>query len=195
MIITISGKPGSGKSTVAKIIARKFAFKHYSGGDFFRKMAKERGITLEEMGELAKKDESIDKQLDDYQIELGKNEDNFIIDSRIGFYCIPHSVKIFIDIDLKIAAERVFKDQRDSEEAYENVQSVLKSMKKRIDLEKERYRKYYDIDDLHDPKYYDYMIDSTHIVAEQVADNIIKFIKTRIAEGVKNVLKNNKNGQ
>ncbi|MBI4895088.1 MAG: cytidylate kinase family protein [Candidatus Aenigmarchaeota archaeon] len=192
MIITISGKPGSGKSTVAKIIAKKLAFKHYSIGDFLGKMAKERNITLEQIGELAKKDESIDKQLDNYQLDLGKSEDNFIIDSRIGFNFIPHSVKIFIDVDLKIAAERVFKDQRDDEEEKDSVQSMLKAMKKRIDLEKERYKKYYGIEDFHDSKHYDYVIDSTHITAEQVADNIIKFIKTRIAEGVKNVLKNNK---
>ena len=49
MIITISGTPGSGKSTVAKMIATKLGFKHYSTGDFMRQMAKERGISLEEL--------------------------------------------------------------------------------------------------------------------------------------------------
>ena len=64
MIITISGKAGSGKSTVAKEIARKLELKHYSIGDLMRQMAKEKNISLSELGELAEKDDSIDKELD-----------------------------------------------------------------------------------------------------------------------------------
>ncbi|MCH9028900.1 MAG: nucleoside monophosphate kinase, partial [Bacteroidetes bacterium] len=64
MIITISGKAGSGKSTVAKELARKLELKHYSIGDLMRQMAKEKNISLTELGKLAEKDDSIDKELD-----------------------------------------------------------------------------------------------------------------------------------
>lgn len=44
MIITISGYPGSGKSTIADIIAKKLKLKRYSVGNFRRELAKKRGI-------------------------------------------------------------------------------------------------------------------------------------------------------
>ena len=46
MIITISGIAGSGKSTVAKLLAKKLNCKHYSVGDFMRQIAKEKNIPL-----------------------------------------------------------------------------------------------------------------------------------------------------
>ena len=42
MIIAISGKAGSGKSTVAKLLASKLRLRHYSIGDLMREMAKEK---------------------------------------------------------------------------------------------------------------------------------------------------------
>ncbi len=39
MIITIAGMPGSGKTTVAKILADKLNLKRYSMGDLRGKMA------------------------------------------------------------------------------------------------------------------------------------------------------------
>jgi len=64
MIITISGKAGSGKSTVAKQLAKKLNLKHYSIGDIMRKLAKEKNISLNELSKLAEKDKTIDLTLD-----------------------------------------------------------------------------------------------------------------------------------
>ena len=105
MIITISGKPGSGKSTIAKELAKKLKLKHFSIGDFMREMAKDKNISLLELSELSEEDKSIDKELDNKQIQLGKREDNFIIDSRLGFHFIPNSVKIFLEVEIKESAK------------------------------------------------------------------------------------------
>ncbi len=61
MIITISGKAGSGKSTIAKQLAKKLGLKHYSTGDFMRQMAKDKGVSLLELSRIAEKDKSIDQ--------------------------------------------------------------------------------------------------------------------------------------
>ena len=39
--ITISGSPGSGKTTIAKLLAKKLGIKYVYSGDIFRKKAKE----------------------------------------------------------------------------------------------------------------------------------------------------------
>ncbi|MBI2112124.1 AAA family ATPase, partial [Candidatus Woesearchaeota archaeon] len=83
MIITISGTAGSGKSTVGKLLAKKLKYKHYSMGDLQRQIAEQRGITLLELGKLEETDPSIDKELDQKQIQLGKTENKFIIDGRL----------------------------------------------------------------------------------------------------------------
>ena len=79
MIITISGKAGSGKSTVAKMLSERLRLKHYSIGDLMRAMAKEKGMSLLEFNKLAEKDKSIDLELDNKLKELGKSKDNFVV--------------------------------------------------------------------------------------------------------------------
>ena len=71
MIITISGVPGSGKSTAGKSVARKLGYEYVSMGDFRGKMAMERGLTIDELNKLGEKEDWTDRQADEYQRELG----------------------------------------------------------------------------------------------------------------------------
>lgn len=176
MIITISGLPGSGKTTIGKLLAESIGFKFYSIGDLRGKMAMERGLTIDQLNELGMREEWTDKEVDEYQKELGKKENNFVIESRLGFYFIPKSLKIFLEVDLKTAAERIFKSQRPDEERKETVEEILESMKKRIENDKMRYKKYYGIEDFMDKSHYDIVIDTTNLGIKQVVEEIIKFI-------------------
>ena len=78
----MAGGLGSGKSTTAKIVAEKLGYSHYSGGDFMRKMAEKRGISLADLGNMAETDASIDKEIDQMQKEFMDTNDSFVIDSR-----------------------------------------------------------------------------------------------------------------
>ena len=111
MIITISGEPGSGKSTVAKAIAEKLKIKHLSAGDFMRELAAERKMTILELTQKAEKDQSIDKEIDERTKKLAE-QDNFIIDSRLAWYFIPKSLKIYLKCSADEAAKRVFTQKR-----------------------------------------------------------------------------------
>lgn len=104
MIITISGKPGSGKSTIAKILAKNHNLKHYSTGDFFRERANKLGLNLEQYSKLAEQSRDIDNETDDWQTQLGKNQDDFIIDGRLSHKFIEKAIKIFLDIDKETGA-------------------------------------------------------------------------------------------
>ena len=177
MIITISGNAGSGKSTVGKIVSKKLGLKRYSTGDFMRQMAEERGITLLELSKLAEFDRKIDEELDMRQIELGKNEDNFIIDARLGFKFIPNSIKIFLYCELDESARRIFNHAR-STEKNESFEQTKENIKTRQESERKRYKEYYNLENYMDEKHYDLVVDTTNISPEEVAKKIFEYIET-----------------
>lgn len=181
MIITISGKPGAGKTTVAKILAKRLNYEHISMGDLRGKIALKHGLTIDELNEIGKKEIWTDKEADDELIRLGKEEDNLVIDTRIGFHFISNSIKIFLDVNSRIGAERVFKDYRPDEPRKESVDKLEETLKKRIANDQERYKKYYNIDFL-DKSNYDLIIDTTNLTKGEVVDKLIKFIKDITAD-------------
>ncbi|MCP3684904.1 MAG: AAA family ATPase [bacterium] len=176
MIITISGAAGSGKSTVARLIAKALKIEHYSVGDLMRELAEEKGITLLELSKLAETDTSIDKQLDDKQIALGKSHDNFVIDSRLGFYFIPNSVKVFLKVTPEEAVKRVFKAKRSLEKENTTLEKTREAMDTREKSEQHRYKKYYGIGPI-DETNFDLVVDTTGGSADKVAKTIIESIE------------------
>ena len=175
MRITIGGTAGSGKSTVAKLLARKLGYKHYSMGDFQREIAEEKKISLLELGKLEEENRSLDEEVDQRQIDLGRNDDDFVIDARLGFHFIPNSVKIFLDADFKERAKRILADIIRKEHNV-NLENTKKNMKIRKASEQKRYKKYYDIDP-YDKSHYDLVIDTTSITPEEVVEKILGFVK------------------
>ncbi len=170
MQISICGTPGSGKSTVAKIIAEKLGYKYYSVGELRRKAAEKRGLTIYEFNRL---NEDTDTYFDNMQKNIGKKENDFVIEGRISFHFVPKSLKIFFKTDLKKAAERIFNDLRSSEKKYKNVNEVLLEMKKRMEDDKKRYIKHYRLDPYNE-KQFDVVIDTTSITAEEVVKKVMK---------------------
>ncbi len=171
MIITISGLPGSGKSTVAKLLAKKLGYVHHSTGDFMGELAVKRGVSLLELSKLAEKDSSIDKAIDDRLVEL-QEEDDLVIDSRLGFHFIPNSVKIFLDVDPDIGATRVFGNPRPDEKENKTIALTKANIAKRIASERMRYKKYYGVD-CYEKKYYDIVVDTSERAPEEVVQKIL----------------------
>ncbi|MCK4589643.1 MAG: nucleoside monophosphate kinase [Nanoarchaeota archaeon] len=175
MIITISGTPGSGKSTIAKLLAKKLKLKHHSTGDFMRKMAKDRNITLAELSELAESDLSVDQEIDNWSKKLGETEDNFIIDTRLGFYFIPKAVKIFLDADIKIRVQRIFKDKRPGETA-KTPGEMEKEITQRQKSESKRYQEYYNVNH-YDKTNYDLLIDTSELTPEEITKKTLEYLE------------------
>lgn len=173
MIITISGKAGSGKSTVAKILSEKLNLKRYSIGDLMRAMAEGRGISLLELNRLAEKDKSIDLELDGRLKELGSTKDAFIVDGRLTAFFVPGAdLRIFLTADDKVRAKRILNDEKHPERG-RTLKETLDKIKAREESEKKRYMEYYGVD-YTDRKLYNQIIDSTHKAAGGVAEIIIK---------------------
>ena len=176
MIISLSGMPGSGKSSVAKVLEKRLGMKRYYMGALRRKMALDCGIDIHELNRRGESDPESDREVDEFQAELGKNEDDFIIEGRTSFHFIPKSIKIFLDCDLSVGAKRIFEEKRGSDESYSSIKEAEEGLKKRIESDKKRYKKYYGID-CYERKNYDLVIDTTTISIEQAADRIIDYIK------------------
>ena len=182
MIISINGPEGSGKSTLAKKLAETLGWPRYYMGGLRRKMAKERGLTLEEYNKLGETDPTTDKEVDDYQKKLGETEDNFIIEGRTSWFFIPHSLKLYIDVKDTIAAARIWKDlkensvKRNEGKNLDSVSDVLKSIRRRQKSDIVRYKKYYKID-VHDKSHYDFIINTSKLSADEAFAEILSFVK------------------
>jgi len=179
LIITIYGHPGSGKSSVAQELARRLGLKHYSVGDLRRRIARERGMTIDQYNRLGETSDETDREADEYQARLGREEDDFVIDSRLGFHFIPHSFKVRLDVDPRVGAKRIFDARRGEQQAerqYGSVEEVLRGNQVRNTSDRKRYRMYYGVNP-EDPGHYDLIVDTTDRTVDEVAQCIIRGVK------------------
>lgn len=145
-------------------------------GDLRGEMATKKGITINQLNKLGETQKWTDKEVDDYQKELGEKEDNLILEGRLSFHFIPNSKKIFLTVPPEIGAKRISKDTRDDEESFETIEDLTNQIQKRIQSDKLRYKKYYNIDS-YDTKHYDIVIDTTNITIQETVDQILEQIK------------------
>ena len=177
MIITISGLPGSGKSTVGKMLAKRLGFKFYSIGDLRGKWAVERGISINELNELGEREDWTDKKADDYQKGLGEREDGFVIDGRLSFHFIPESFKVFLTVKMSEGARRILDDDRPDEKG-SSAEGLEHSLGERIESDDKRYRKLYGVD-FRDEHNYDLVIDTTSLTPQRVVDEMFRAAKRK----------------
>jgi len=185
MIVSLSGAHGSGKSTIAQMLAGKLAWPRYYIGGLRREAAQKRGITLAEYNKLGEIDIKTDQEVDEYQKKLGETEDNFIIEGRTSWYFIPQSFKIYLDVSPEEGAKRIFNSlQRENNRNNEDkelvsLEAVLTSMKNRLASDRKRYHQYYNID-VNDVNHYDFYLDTSNLTPEQVFLILYKEIKIKL---------------
>lgn len=176
-IITIAGRPGSGKSATSKLIAQKLGYEHFSSGDLFRQLGKERGMDVLHANIAAEKNADIDHLVDARLREIGETKDSIVIDSRTAWHWIPTSFKVFLDLDFDVAAKRITKDmdmeRRKDENIPENNHEYAVILKERFDSEARRYTALYQINP-YDTSNYDLIVDTEVNSLEQVADIILR---------------------
>ena len=181
MIITITGKPCSGKSTVAKMIEQQFNFKRVGVGDMFKQEANRRGMSAEEFNALCISDPSYDFFIDNKTAEMGKELEgqDYIFDSRLAWHFIPKSFKVFVDLDEDEMANRLVLSDRQGKEKYDNFEDAKRTLVNREKLERERYKKIYGVD-IYDIKNYDFVTDSNNKTPQQVVDEIWNAYKNKM---------------
>jgi cytidylate kinase len=176
-IITVAGKPGSGKSTTAKILAKELGYDHFSSGDLFRSVAKEQGQDVLQANKGAEKDSSIDHLVDQKLRDIGKNEDKKVIDSRTAWHWMPRSFKVYLALDFESAAERILSNMDQERIEAEHIPSDPKDyaevLSARLDSENGRYDTLYGINP-GDEANYDLVVDTSTHSPQEVANIILE---------------------
>lgn len=176
-IITIAGKPGSGKSTTSNRVALHLNYKHFSSGDLFRNVAKKRNLNVNEFNIAAETDKSIDHEVDDKLKEMGKTGETLVIDSRMAWHWMPNSFRVYLDLDLSDAAVRIIDnitpERLEAEHIPEDPEEYTAVLQERLDSEIKRYNDLYDANP-YDPSNYDLVIDTLKNNPDQVAETIFE---------------------
>lgn len=191
-IITLSGKPGSGKSSTADRVAEMLSYTRYSAGDIVRTYVRKKHMTLDQFNTMAEKNHAIDYDIDEELRKL-RNQKDIVIDSRLGFYWIPESFKVYLDLDMEVAAARIFRDTVGNElrEYADNdysIQDVEHLVLARMENEKNRFKSLYGVNPYSNANF-DLIVNtsrhSPQTVALTVFDTYQKWLKSEEWEQVK----------
>lgn len=172
-IITISGKPGSGKSSTADKVAELLGYTRHSSGDMVRKILAKHHMTLEEYNTKAETNHELDAKVDE-ELRILRDKKDIVVDSRLGFYWIPESFKVYLDLDLDVATARIFKDTVSNSmrstvgTSTSSLDEVSHQVRERMLTEQTRFRKLYGIDP-YDKSHFDLIIDTSRQNPQSVA--------------------------
>lgn len=170
MLITISGLPGSGTTTLSRLVADALGLDRLPGGEVFRQMAAESGMTLAEFGRHAQDHPEHDRELDRRLLERAR-EGDVVLESRLSGWLATEAdlraVRVWVACDDEERARRV--GGRDGTD----VDTALADNAAREALERARYLELYRID-LTDLSIYDLVLDSSTDTAEALAGQVVE---------------------
>ena len=184
MIVTITGKPCSGKSSIGKVFSERYNFKLMPMGDIFREYAKKLGFGTITKFVDDERIKLIDAKVDGRIKSIGKKQlnDNIVFVSRTAWFLIPKSFKVFLDVSIDVAAERLVADKRESEPV-KNKREAKLLLTQRWESENSRYQELYNKDNTHLENY-----DLVILTDNKTVDEIV----LEIYNGYKKFLKQNK---
>ena len=175
MLISITGRLGSGKSTVCNIMKERYGFEIFSTGTINREYARRLGITTLELNKRLNEDPSLDHEIDGTVTKLSeeRKDDKLIFDSRMAWHFAKNTFKIFLTIEPMEAAKRVMNNQRGEEERYTDVDDACAKLVERSRVERDRFVDIYGVD------YYDYnnfniVVDTTSRTPDEVVAIIME---------------------
>lgn len=178
MLITVSGPAGSGKSTLAASLADALRYEHVSGGDIFRSLAEERGMTPLELNKLAEEEDAIDRDLDRRLRTIANDRDDIVLESRLAGWMAGNyaDLKLWLDAPLAVRADRIAKRENKSTE------QALTETRERGESEAQRYLQYYNID-IDDLSIYDLAINTARWDPQGVLSVVLHAVESYTENG------------
>ena len=175
MLISITGRLGSGKSTVCGIMKERYGFEIFSTGTINREYARRLGISTLELNKRLNDDPSLDHEIDGTVTKLSeeRKDEKLIFDSRMAWHFAKNTFKIFLTIDAMEAARRVMLNQRGAEEHYDTVEEACQKLVERSRVERDRFVDIYGVD-YYDYNNFDIVVDTTSRTPEEVVTIIME---------------------
>jgi cytidylate kinase len=166
VVVAIGGPPGSGKTTVAKALLKRFRqLRYVSAGEIFRQLAEEKGKSLCEFSRYAESHPEIDRMIDRRTSDAAM-DGKVLIDARLaGWMAKKADIKILITAPVKVRAKRIARREG------RRYKSVLEETLKRERSEAKRFKKFYNID-VNNNSPYD-MVLNTERLSRQETERIV----------------------
>ncbi len=170
--VTVSGKPGSGTSTLVDLLAKDMGWDSVNGGDIFRQEAKRLNLSVEEFSRLCKENFEVDRSLDDMLKNLISSENGpFIVESRLsGWWAYLEGIdclRVWVEVSDKERANRIMAREGG------DFESVHLSALQRNSDDTSRYKMLYDID-LDDMAPYNFIIKADSLSPSEVLEAVKK---------------------
>ena len=167
--VAISGKSGCGNTTVSTLLAKTL------GVDIinftFRQLAAEKGITLADVIERAKTDDSWDIAVDTRQVEMAKKT-SCVLGSRLAIWMLKEAdFKVYLDASDDVRANRILNREGG------DLEEIKAFTRMRDTQDSGRYMRLYKIDN-NDKSQADLIIDTSKYLPEQIValitDELVK---------------------
>ncbi len=176
MNITVTGNLGSGKSTVCKELG-KLGYEVISTGGIFRQIAAEEGLNVVQLNERVREEAArgihdVDDRIDQLTQRLGREKDHMVFDSRLAWHFVENSFKVFLTVDIGVAAGRVQQADRETER-FDSLEECRENLLKRQFVEQGRFRELYGIDyyNMHN---YNLVLETTAAAPAQIVEEILR---------------------
>lgn len=185
-LFVVGGPGSSGSSTISVMLANEFSLKRVYGGEILRDIVSDLGFpSLESAyneGNMEKVME-IDRKLDEYLTKVSKSKD-VLIESKV-FACIakqqdiPVTLSIWLDASLHVRTIRSLEKlgfTKPIKRIKEYIR-IRKNLAYREKFDRERYMELYGVDSTKPKRYYDIVLDTSHMDEKETFKLILKLIK------------------
>jgi CMP/dCMP kinase len=170
MLIAVAGGPGTGTTTLCRLLAARLGAAHVYAGQIFRGMAAEHGMDVVAFSRHAEGRPEVDEELDRRMIERARAGDA-VLDARLSAWHAARAgvpaLRVLLTVPPEVAAQRVA-----AREGRSDVEAVQRENAEREASELRRYRELYRFDPS-DRAHYDLVIDSSTLGPEAIVERVV----------------------
>ncbi|MEM0369221.1 MAG: AAA family ATPase [Pyrobaculum sp.] len=174
VVIAVSGQPGSGKTTIAREIAKALDIPMVSSGAIFRELAAKSGMDLIEFHKYAETNPEIDKAVDTLAIERAKKGD-VVLEGHLTAWV----VRPYADLCIYLKAAKEIRARRISIRDNKTYEDALREVEEREVLNRKRYQAIYGID-IRELSIFDLVLDTSHLSINDAVRISLDFVCTSL---------------